>query len=42
MEDVKCFFLGVLAELVAHFLIRKIEEKPHRKEPPKHMRKGWE
>lgn len=41
MDDLKNFFLGVLAELVAHFLIRKLEEKEalsrHR---PKHMREG--
>lgn len=40
MDDLKNFFLGVLAELVAHFLIRKIEEMPRRKDSPKHMRKG--
>lgn len=40
LDDLKNLFLGVIAELIAHFLIRKIEEKPNRKGQAKHMRKG--
>lgn len=39
MEDLKAVLLGVLAEVIAHFLIQALEERTaRRKGTPKHMR----
>ena len=40
MEDLRDVLLGVLIEIIAHFLIKEIERKPDRRGQPKHMRKG--